>query len=121
MRRGILVLAMITVGCLTWHLRDSFAIDYTAGDLRDPFSDLAPPLTQDKAGEDIPKLISALQLQGIVIGGSEPRAIVDGKIVKAGSKLSIGEVASISKEGVMVSYNGSNYLLKQSEKKAKTK
>ena len=98
--------------------REAYAVEYDAGDLRDPFSDLEAPKEPDRVVEN-KELIDALELQGIVFGGNEPRAIVNGKVVKAGSKLNVGEVAKISKEGVTVRYDGKEYLLKRSDKKGK--
>lgn len=112
-----MMLSLFVFGCAGWRQHELFAVEYTAGSLRDPFSDLTPPqVVSSTLGEDIPALVSALQLQGVVVGTGESRAIIDGKIVRVGNKLKIGEVANISKEGVTVSYNGVNYF-KRAEKK----
>ena len=118
MKPAFALLIALILAC--WTIApELLAIEYKAKGLRDPFSDLTPPPVAEKPEEN-EELVSALELHGIVFGGSEPRAIVNGQIVKVGSKLRIGTVESISKEGVTVRYNGRDFLLKRKEKKDKT-
>lgn len=110
---------LLSLGLWLWGAAgaDAFAMEYKAKQLRDPFGDLAPHPSADRPVES-ERLISELELQGVVIGGEEgPRAIVSGRIVKVGSKLKIGEVTAISQKGVTVRYEGKDYLLKRKGKK----
>ena len=53
----------------------------------------------------------ALTVSGIAWGGSYPRAIINGKIVKIGDTIEGAEILEIKKEGVVVSYKGQEFTI----------
>ena len=53
-----------------------------------------------------------LKLQGILWGTARPQAIINRKIVSVGDTIENAKILSVSREGVMVSFNGQQYLLK---------
>ncbi len=53
-----------------------------------------------------------LKLQGILWGTARPQAIINRKIVSVGDIVENAEILSVSREGVMVSFNGQQYPLK---------
>ena len=96
----------------------ALAMEYSSKSLRDPFVDnSAPEPPAEKKPAESEGSIQLLQLQGILVGGVKPRAIINGKIVEVGSKLPVGKVEKISKEGVSVLYNNKTYVLHLKERK----
>ncbi len=53
-----------------------------------------------------------LKLQGILWGTARPQAIINRKIVSVGDAIENAEILSVSREGVVVSFNGQQYQLK---------
>jgi hypothetical protein len=122
--RRVHLLTLFFVSGFIFFNSASGAVEYTAGDLRDPFSNLAPPPMEEQPKVEVEQsasIISTFVLQGVVIGGKEPSAIVNEKIVKIGSKLNVGVVSNITKDGVYVRYGGKEYLLKRVDKRGQGK
>ena len=107
--------------CVIWGQAALWAgVEYKAKGLRDPFGGVASAPSVPEKSEAGEEVISALEIQGLMVGGSEPLAIVNGQVVKVGSKLKVGEVGRISKEGVVVLFHGKEFILKRREKKAQS-
>ncbi len=53
-----------------------------------------------------------LRLQGILWGTARPQAIINRKIVSVGDAVENAQIVSVSRDGVMVSFNGQQYQLK---------
>ncbi len=60
----------------------------------------------------VPVQPPTLMLQGILWGTARPQAIINRKIVSVGDTIENAEILSVSREGVMVSFNGQQYPLK---------
>lgn len=85
----IFILASLAVPAL--------AVEYTAGDARDPFTSFAREAAKpDAAG----KPEEPFELSGLVWGNAMPQAILNGTIIRVGDKIDSAEVLEISKEGV---------------------
>mgnify|MGYP001562318035 CR=1 FL=1 len=91
---------------------------YTAQHLRDPLASLLPdgkspsgsstaqvaasPGSQAGSASLPPKL----EVQGMVWGGAEPQAIIDGRVYGIGDVVGGGRILAIDREGVMIEYQG---------------
>ena len=88
-------------------------VEYTGKGHRDPFG-----LT-DGAARSAEKHISDIRVQGIVWNTNEPRAIINNKMVKIGSKIGTAEVTGIDKEGVRIQESGQEFILRPGGKGAR--
>lgn len=91
------------------------------GERDDPFKipyslkDRLRQLTLEK--EDIDKKdalsmqLPALNIEGIMWGGAHPNAIINGQIVKIGDRVGDAIIKDISKNGVIISYQGLDFIL----------
>ncbi len=96
-------------------------IEYSSGDLRDPFGDLfqlaierekkrkeesiqAPQETVEPE-KPLPSL-DKFQVQGVVWGGKFPQAIINNKIFGVGDSIEGVEITSIDKKGVTLNFAG---------------
>jgi hypothetical protein len=94
-------------------------VDYTAGNLRDPFMSLLPkkeeqivikPEKTELAQEEIQ--LPEMYVQGMIWGGRYPTAIVDNRVVKIGDRIGEAEVTGISREGVQLLYHNRYFLIR---------
>ena len=93
MRRSLGIFAFLSLFCAC----PAGSVEYTAADLRDPFSGFNKEVVKLEATE---KPEASLQLSGLVWGGHLTQAIIDGRIVHVGDKIGSADVLEISKEGV---------------------
>lgn len=68
---------------------------------------------QEEAGIDLPNIA----IQGVVWGGDEPFAFIDGKICRKGDAPGGYQILDIDRKGVYFLYNGSRVLAKIKNKK----
>lgn len=97
-------------------------IEYSSGDLRDPFSDLFQlAIEKEKkekegqyiqvslVGTDPEKPMPSLEkfkVQGVIWGGKFPQAIINNKILGVGDLLDGAEIVNIEKKGISLSFAG---------------
>lgn len=89
-------------------------VAYESGQLRDPFQTCMvkeekkeEPVKQD-ASESKPGFdVNAFKVQGLIWGGRFPQAIINNKVFIVGDSLEGAEILSIDKEGITLSYAGS--------------
>ena len=89
-------------------------IEYTSEGLRDPFQ---KEKIERKEQPQQPMQISplpALQIQGIVWGGSLPQAIINNKVVRVGDTMGGVRIIDINKSGVSVFFENREYNLSTS-------
>ena len=91
-------------------------LKYEASDLKDPFEDALPK--PDKPVKPITgpvgpaaATLPAMEVQGLVWGGSMPQAIIDGQVLKVGDTIKNVEILEINKDGIKVLYNSKLYKL----------
>ncbi len=89
------------------------AVEYTGSAGRDPFGIGSTETSNAGATAVKAPPIASLKLDGIVWGGFEPRAIINGKMVKAGDQVSGFEIVEIKKDGVRLSRDGEEQILPQ--------
>ena len=89
------------------------AVEYTAGDLRDPFTGFSRQAAKPEA---VGNPEAVFQLSGLVWGGFLRQAIIDGKIVHVGDKIGGAEVLEISKEGVRLKSGSEEFWIHPKEK-----
>jgi len=97
-------------------------IEYSSGDLRDPFSDLfqlaaekekkekelqsfeAPP---EDAEVVVPMpSLDKFKVQGVIWGGRFPQAIINNKILSVGDSIEGVKIVNIEKKGITLSFAG---------------
>lgn len=100
----MLLTALILAG------RPAEAVQYNGYNYRDPFQSEQQMVTGE-AGKKIN--LKSLSLEGFVWNSDKPQAIINGKIVKRGSKIGNAEVVDIQKEGVKLRYQGQEFYLKR--------
>ena len=84
---------------------EATAIEYTAMALRDPFESSAESGAETSSKKRTE--LQGLKVDGIVWSEYEPRAIINGKIVKRGSRIGEHiEVIDIERHRIKVSYEG---------------
>lgn len=97
-------------------------IEYSSGDLRDPFSDLLQLAIEkeqkEKEGQyieapqentDLQRPILSLKkfkVQGVIWGGKLPQAIINNKILGVGDSIDGAEIVSIEKKGITLNFAG---------------
>ncbi len=87
-------------------------IEYKSEGLRDPFEEEEIETKEEPQAQ--PKLLPALQVQGIVWGGSLPQAIINNKVVRVGDTIEGVRIADINKSGVAVFFDNRQYNLSTS-------
>ena len=103
-----LLLAMGLTGGFCWA-----GVEYAGEGTRDPFALAENPA---QTSSDAQKGLSQMKLQGIVWHTDKPRAIINNKMVKVGSKIGEMKVVGIDKEGVRVQQEGREFVLRLSGK-----
>ena len=95
------------------------AVQYSAKDRRDPFTDPAASHPPKADPEQAGSVLKTLKLQGILYNAGNPRAIINSKIVAIGDTIAgKAKVTSINKEGVELTLsNGKPYFLKETLRK----
>jgi hypothetical protein len=76
--------------------------------LKDPFRKPSSTQKSDEAQVEA-KPLPNLVVQGVIWGGRFPQAIINNKVVKAGDNLEGVRVKDISREGITVLFEGSEY------------
>lgn len=89
------------------------AVEYIGKAHRDPFG-----LTGG-AERNAQRHVSDIRVQGIVWNTENPRAILNNKMVKIGSKVGTAEVLGIDKEGVRIQEAGQEFILRPGRKESK--
>lgn len=89
-------------------------LHYEAGDLRDPF--VAPVIKKEEGVTQTPEEVvkkepPPLNVQGIIWGGRLNQAIINNKVVKAGDTIEGAKILNISKDGVIILFEGMQYNL----------
>ncbi len=91
------------------------AVVYTSEGLRDPFEGYIKkeqiPLPMHQLAEEENFVPPPVMVSGITWGSSFPQAIINGKVVRAGDMVGEVQVVSISKEGLVLSYNNQRFSL----------
>lgn len=91
------------------------AVVYTSEGLRDPFEGYIKKeqivLPVDQLVEEENFVPPPVMVSGITWGSSFPQAIINGKVVRAGDMVGEVQVVSISKEGLVLSYNNQRFSL----------
>jgi len=87
---------------------------YQSGDLRDPFMREKEAKPQETV--KVPAIVDRrplppMNVQGLILGGLFPQAIIDNKIVKIGDKLGEVAIVKIEKSGITVKYYDNEYNL----------
>jgi len=102
-------------------------ITYNAASLRDPFKPDIPQKKESKTKKEStvtkpalpPEILVERDVQGLIWGGSFPQAIIDNKVYKVGDNIGGARVASITKDGVTLSYAGQELKLSAPSKAVK--
>lgn len=92
-------------------------IDYTAQDLRDPFSSVIPevavepetekePVEEETEKTEIPVSLPEFNIQAIVWDSPVLQAIINGKILGIGDTIEGAEITNITREGIDIIYKG---------------
>ena len=97
-------------------------IEYSSGDLRDPFSDLVQLAAEKEKKEKAEQTIQApqettelqkpmptldkLKVQGVIWGGRFPQVIINNKILGIGDLIEGFEIVSIDKKGITLNFAG---------------
>jgi hypothetical protein len=86
-------------------------IEYTSGNLRDPFQGVnTKPSSANQSQvqvKELPKMI----VQGIMWGGAFNQAIVNNKVIKAGDTIEGAQVVSIDRNKIIMIFEGRKYTL----------
>jgi Tfp pilus assembly protein PilP len=98
------------------------AIEYSSGDLRDPFIDLfqlsMEKEQKDKEEQDIPVLgedtetqkplpsLEEFKVQGVIWGGKFPQVIINDKILGVGDAINEAEIVNIEKNWITLNFSG---------------
>ena len=97
-------------------------IEYSSGDLRDPFRDLfelemlkakkekeeqniQEPVDSTEPQKPLPSL-DKIKVQGVMWGGKFPQAIINNKILGVGDSVEGGVIVSIEKKGITLNFSG---------------
>lgn len=86
-------------------------IEYKAEGLRDPFQEQKIEIKEEPEAEVETKPLPALQVQGIVWGGSIPQAIINNKVVRVGDTIEEARIVDITKNGIIVFSENKKYNL----------
>ena len=92
-------------------------VEYSSGDLRDPFSDLFQ-LDKEKLDQSTLVLqenivlekpmpsLKNFKVQGVIWGGKFPQVIINNKVLMIGDLIDGAEIVSIEKEGIVLNFDG---------------
>ncbi|GEM_PF-5175109 len=94
----------------------AYAVDYTGGNLNDPFFYEGIGKEGDRLNSAAPQ--GSMVLQGVLWNAEPPTAIISGQIVTRGAKIGNAEVIQIHKEGVKMRANGNEFMLKIEARRA---
>jgi len=91
-------------------------IAYTAQEMRDPFTSLLPasaPASRKHAPkpvvvEDVETPAPDLLIQGLMWGGTQPKAIIYGKVYGLGEEVQGVKIIAIDQRGVTIDHHGSS-------------
>jgi hypothetical protein len=91
-------------------------IEYSSGDLRDPFNDLfylekekekqSVQVPQESIPDEPMFSLENFKVQGVIWGGKFPQAIINNKVLKVGDLIEGAEIVSIEKEGITLNFSG---------------
>lgn len=87
---------------------------YTSGSLRDPFQENIREEQESEfksTANEAPQLPPNLAVQGIIWGGKIPQAIINNSVVKVGDTVLGVKILEITKDGVIVFFNNTNFTL----------
>lgn len=91
------------------------SVAYTSESLRDPFEGYIQkeqvPIPVSRLMEEENFVPPPVEVAGITWGSSFPQAIINGKVAKEGDMVGEVKVISISKEGLVLSYNNQHFSL----------
>jgi hypothetical protein len=93
------------------------AVEYTAKDFRDPFKKYyleSKPVVDDtqslsEAEQKAAEFINTLHVQGIILGGRFPQAIVNDNVIRVGDAIGEARVVGITKAGVSLFLHNRTY------------
>jgi hypothetical protein len=99
----------------------SFAeeVRYTGAAFRDPFGGQARPNPADNNNARLDQQIKSMTIQGLLLAGKNSRAIIDGRIYRIGSVLGAGRVTRIDQDGVTITINGKETIIKPKIRKTR--
>ena len=86
-------------------------IEYKSEGLRDPFQEEKIEIEEEPVQT---KPLPALQIQGIVWGGTFPQAIINNKVARVGDTIEGVRITDINKNGVIVFFENRQYNLSTS-------
>ena len=89
-------------------------IEYKSEGLRDPFQEEKIEINEQPQEQIEAKPLPALQIQGIVWGGSFPQAIINNKVARVGDTIEGVRITDINKNGVIVFFENRQYNLSTS-------
>ena len=104
-------LLFLGAGSLAWA-----EIRYTAGSLRDPFSEQYAEKPVDE-GALLEESLKKMDVQGMVLSGQNTYAIINGKIYHVGNMLGAAKIVNIDKTGVTASYRNKQILIPMLKRK----
>ena len=110
---GFLIPFLLMTGVVT---ASAAEMRYTGADLRDPFV----TLSQEKPVDEfllVEQRLKSMNVEGLLLSPTNPRAIIGGKIYRIGSVLDVGKISRIDKEGVAVTVNGREVVIEQKIRK----
>ena len=93
-------------------------VGYAAMDLRDPMASLLPQPAQELAPMEPTEPIAVmepaappppppfLEVQGILWGGAQPQALINGTLYRVGSEVEGALIRAITRSGVTIEYGG---------------
>lgn len=87
-------------------------VEYNSGALRDPFQNGKLKTLESQVGaskEEVPASVTALKIQGVLLGGKFPQAIINNKVVKLGDVIDSVQIAGISADFVSVIADNQQY------------
>ncbi len=102
---NIIVLFIICFLFLNKNIAAYQKAHYYGGQYRDPFKSLIPKSPKVDRGE------LNLKVEGIVWNTDKPSAIIDGEVYHIGDLVSGAKIEGISKDGILVFFNGQNFLV----------
>ena len=91
-------------------------VRYLGAEMRDPFL----TMSQERPADEFvlaEQRIKLMNIEGVLLSTTNPRAIIAGKIYHIGSVLDTGKVSRIDKEGVTIMVSGKEIVLEQKIRK----
>lgn len=103
-------------GFTTYTLGQEEVIEYTAQNMRDPFSSVLPEEPLEKPLKKIPLAeaeipLPILEIEGLVWGTPCPQVIINGNVLKIGDTIEGAKILHISKGGIEILYEGEIFSL----------